>query len=83
MVAAAAKLFEKEVVDIVSDGDYHGHVAASVFAPPMVRWASQLIWQVAKECQASPREIEGAYLCGDTALPNSVLGDLETARLIE
>jgi hypothetical protein len=26
----------------------------------MVRWASQLIWQVAKECQASPREIEAA-----------------------
>jgi len=31
----------------------------------MVRWASQLIWQVAKECQASPREIEAACLCGD------------------
>ena len=26
----------------------------------MVRWASQLICQVAKECQASPREIEAA-----------------------
>jgi hypothetical protein len=26
----------------------------------MVRWASQLIWQVANECQASPREIEAA-----------------------
>ena len=26
----------------------------------MVRWASQLIRQVAKECQASPREIEAA-----------------------
>jgi hypothetical protein len=26
----------------------------------MVRWASQLIWQVAKECSASPREIEAA-----------------------
>ena len=26
----------------------------------MVRWASQLIWQVAIECQASPREIEAA-----------------------
>jgi len=26
----------------------------------MVRWASQLIWQVAKECRASPREIEAA-----------------------
>jgi hypothetical protein len=26
----------------------------------MVRWASQLIWQVAKECQVSPREIEAA-----------------------
>ena len=26
----------------------------------MVRWASQLIWQVAKECEASPREIEAA-----------------------
>ena len=26
----------------------------------MVRWASQLIWQVAKECHASPREIEAA-----------------------
>jgi hypothetical protein len=26
----------------------------------MVRWASQLIWQVAQECQASPREIEAA-----------------------
>jgi hypothetical protein len=26
----------------------------------MVRRASQLIWQVAKECQASPREIEAA-----------------------
>ena len=26
----------------------------------MVRSASQLIWQVAKECQASPREIEAA-----------------------
>jgi hypothetical protein len=26
----------------------------------MVRWASQLIWQVAEECQASPREIEAA-----------------------
>ena len=26
----------------------------------MVLWASQLIWQVAKECQASPREIEAA-----------------------
>ena len=26
----------------------------------MVRWASQLIWQVAKECCASPREIEAA-----------------------
>jgi hypothetical protein len=26
----------------------------------MVRWASQLIGQVAKECQASPREIEAA-----------------------
>jgi hypothetical protein len=26
----------------------------------MVRWASQLIWQVAKECQASSREIEAA-----------------------
>jgi hypothetical protein len=26
----------------------------------MVRWASQLIWQVAKDCQASPREIEAA-----------------------
>ena len=26
----------------------------------MVRWASQLIWQVAHECQASPREIEAA-----------------------
>jgi len=26
----------------------------------MVRWASQLIWQVARECQASPREIEAA-----------------------
>src|SRR6476620_866486 len=26
----------------------------------MVRWASQLIWQVSKECQASPREIEAA-----------------------
>lgn len=26
----------------------------------MVRWASQLIWQVAKECQATPREIEAA-----------------------
>jgi len=26
----------------------------------MVRWASQTIWQVAKECQASPREIEAA-----------------------
>jgi hypothetical protein len=26
----------------------------------MVRWASQLIWHVAEECQASPREIEAA-----------------------
>jgi len=26
----------------------------------MVRWASELIWQVAKECRASPREIEAA-----------------------
>jgi len=26
----------------------------------MVRWASQLIWQVAKECGSSPREIEAA-----------------------
>ena len=26
----------------------------------MVRWASQLIWQVANECHASPREIEAA-----------------------
>jgi len=26
----------------------------------MVRWASQLIWQVAKECDSSPREIEAA-----------------------
>jgi hypothetical protein len=26
----------------------------------MMRWASQLIWQVAKECQANPREIEAA-----------------------
>src|SRR3977135_1116104 len=26
----------------------------------MPRWASQLIWQVAHECQASPREIEAA-----------------------
>jgi hypothetical protein len=26
----------------------------------MVRWASQLIWQVAKECQVTPREIEAA-----------------------
>jgi len=26
----------------------------------MVRWASQLIWQVAKECKASSREIEAA-----------------------
>jgi hypothetical protein len=26
----------------------------------MVRWASQLIWQVAKECHATPREIEAA-----------------------
>jgi hypothetical protein len=26
----------------------------------MVRWASQLIWQVARECRASPREIEAA-----------------------
>jgi hypothetical protein len=26
----------------------------------MMRWASQLIWHVAKECQASPREIEAA-----------------------
>jgi hypothetical protein len=26
----------------------------------MVRWASQLIWQVAKECRASPREVEAA-----------------------
>ena len=26
----------------------------------MVRWASQLIWQVAKECRVSPREIEAA-----------------------
>jgi hypothetical protein len=26
----------------------------------MVRWASQLIWQVSEECQASPREIEAA-----------------------
>jgi hypothetical protein len=26
----------------------------------MVRWASQLIWQVAKECRATPREIEAA-----------------------
>src|SRR3984885_4767266 len=26
----------------------------------MVRWASQVIWQVARECQASPREIEAA-----------------------
>ena len=26
----------------------------------IVRRASQLIWQVAKECQASPREIEAA-----------------------
>ena len=26
----------------------------------MVRWASQLIWQIAKECQTSPREIEAA-----------------------
>jgi hypothetical protein len=26
----------------------------------MVRWASQLIWQVAKECQVRPREIEAA-----------------------
>jgi hypothetical protein len=26
----------------------------------MVRWASQLIWQAAKECQAHPREIEAA-----------------------
>ena len=26
----------------------------------MMRWASQLIWQVAKECRVSPREIEAA-----------------------
>ena len=26
----------------------------------MVRWASHLIWQVARECQVSPREIEAA-----------------------
>ena len=26
----------------------------------MVRWSSQLIWQVANECQARPREIEAA-----------------------
>jgi hypothetical protein len=26
----------------------------------MMRWASQLIWQVAKECRASPKEIEAA-----------------------
>jgi hypothetical protein len=26
----------------------------------MVRWASQIIWQVARECRASPREIEAA-----------------------
>jgi len=34
----------------------------------MVRWASQLIWQVAKECQASPRESKLPCLCGDIEL---------------
>ena len=34
----------------------------------MVRSASQLIWRVAKECQASPREIEAALFMWDITL---------------
>jgi hypothetical protein len=42
----------------------------------MVRSASQVIWQVAKDCQASPREIEAAlfmwgYKVAEQGLPNS------------
>ena len=43
----------------------------------MVRWASQLIWQVAKECQASPREIEAAlFMWGYDVMWRGNIADL-------
>ena len=45
----------------------------------MVRWASQLIWQVAKDCCASPREIEAAlFMWGyDSCCRTRTLADVD------